>query len=238
MSRRTVLLILAILAALSMSSLRLTFERRDSSPWVGDFPSARRSSRGPVPVSLPFVVGLVVPSVQVRRRAMQAKHREPRRTIRPSQCRACWPLFRWISQRYGSNRLPERVRACSARERCESHEVARPHLRSASRLWAGWRPPRCRKPGMQATVQAHRRPARRYQGAERGLACVLAGRSCFRRKAPPHGPRYQSSGFDVPSSDEKAAQGTEDFDDREPQKSVTQSVFTSLVAIILRGNCA
>jgi hypothetical protein len=42
----------------------------------------------------------------------------------------------------------------------------------------------------------------------------------------------------VPSSDEKAAQGTEDFDDREPQKSVTQSVFTSLVAIILRGNCA
>ena len=238
MSRRTLLLILAILAALAVSSLRLTIERRDSSPWVGDFPSARRSSRGPVPVSLPFVVGLVVPSVQARRRAMQAKHRERPRALRPWQCWAYWSLSRWISRRYASNRLPERVHADSTRERCESAEVARPHLRSASPRWAGWLPLRCRMPRMPVIDQAHRRPARRYQGAERGLACVLAGRSCFRRKAPPHGPRYQSSGFDVPSSDEKAAQGTEDFDDREPQKSVTQSVFTSLVAIIFRGNCA
>lgn len=238
MSRRTLLLILAILAALAVSSLRLTIERRDSSPWVGDFPSARRSSRGPVPVSLPFVVGLVVPSVQARRRAMQAKHRGPQRTLRPWQCWAYWSLSLCCGRRYRSAQRPERVRAWSVRERCESPEVARPHLRSASPRWAGWLPLRCRMPRMPVIDQAHRRPARRYQGAERGLACVLAGRSCFRRKAPPHGPRYQSSGFDVPSSDEKAAQGTEDFDDREPQKSVTQSVFTSLVAIILRGNCA
>ena len=238
MSRRTLLLILAILAALAVSSLRLTIERRDSSPWVGDFPSARRSSRGPVPVSLPFVVGLVVPSVQARRRAMQAKHRERPRALRPWQCWAYWSLSLCCGRRYRSAQRPERVRAWSVRERCESPEVARPHLRSASPRWAGWLPLRCRMPRMPVIDQAHKRPARRYQGAERGLACVLAGRSCFRRKAPPHGPRYQSSGFDVPSSDEKAAQGTEDFDDREPQKSVTQSVFTSLVAIILRGNCA
>ena len=165
MSRRTLLLILAILAALAVSSLRLTIERRDSSPWVGDFPSARRSSRGPVPVSLPFVVGLVVPSVQARRRAMREKHREPQRTIRPLQCWACWPLSRWISRRYASNRLPERVHADSTRERCESAEVARPHLGNASLRWAGWCPLRCRKPAMQATARAHRRPARQHQGA-------------------------------------------------------------------------
>ena len=134
-------------------------------PVVGDFPIVERSSRGPVPASLPFVVGLVVPSVQVRRRAMQAKHREPQRTIRPLQCWACWPLSRWISRRYASNRLPERVHADSTRERCESAEVARPHLRNASLRWAGWCPLRCRKPGMQATARAHRRPARQHQGA-------------------------------------------------------------------------
>ena len=167
MSRRTLLLILAILAALAVSSLRLSIERRYSSPGVGDFPSARRSNRGPVPVSLPLpvVVGLVVPSVQARRRAMQAKHRERPRALRPWQCWAYWSLSRWISRLYASNRLPEQGRACSARERCESAEVARPHLHSASFRWAGWCPLRCRKPGMQATARAHRLSARRYQGA-------------------------------------------------------------------------
>ena len=173
MSRRTLLLILAILAALAVSSLRLTIERRDSSPWVGDFPSARRSSRGPVPVSLPFVVGLVVPSVQARRRAMQAKHRGPQRTLRPWQCWAYWSLSLCCGRRYRSAQRPERVRAWSVRERCESPEVARPHLRSASPRWAGWLPLRCRKPRMPVIDQAHRRPARRYQGAERGLACEI-----------------------------------------------------------------
>ena len=165
MSRRTLLLILAILAALAVSSLRLTIERRDSSPWVGDFPSARRSSRGPVPVSLPFVVGLVVPSVQARRRAMQAKHRERPRALRPWQCWAYWSLSLCCGRRYRSAQRPERVRAWSVRERCESPEVARPHLRSASPRWAGWLPLRCRMPRMPVIDQAHRRPARRYQGA-------------------------------------------------------------------------
>mgnify|MGYP000858161957 CR=1 FL=1 len=174
MSRRTLLLILAILAALAVSSLRLSMERQDSSPWVGDFPSARRSNRGPVPASLPLpvVVGLVAPSVQVRRRAKQAKHREPQRTLRPSQCWACWPLSRWISRRYASNRLPERVHADSTRERCESAEVARPHLGNASLRWAGWCPLRCRKPAMQATARAHRRFSRRYRVLENSPVCA------------------------------------------------------------------
>jgi len=133
---------------------------------VGDFPSVERSSRGLALVTLPHVAALVAPSARVRRRAMREKLREPRRTIRPLQCWACWPPSRWISRRYQSARRPERVLAWSARDGCESAEVARPHLRSASRLWAGWRPLRCRKPGMQATARAHRRPARPYQCAE------------------------------------------------------------------------
>ncbi len=134
-------------------------------PIVDDFPIVERSIRGLALATLPPVVALVAPSARVRRRAMQAKHREPQRTIRPLQCWACWPLSRWISRRYASNRLPERVRAYSTRERCESAEVARPHLRNASLRWAGWCPLRCRKPAMQATARAHRLSARRYRGA-------------------------------------------------------------------------
>lgn len=138
-------------------------------PVVGDFPIVERSSRGPIPVSLPLpvVVGLVAPSARVRRRAMQAKHRGPQRTIRPLQCSVCWPLSRWISRLYQSAQRPERVRAWSAREQCESPEVARPHLRSASLLCAGWRPTRCRKPGMQVKHRLHRRFSRRYLGGVR-----------------------------------------------------------------------
>ncbi len=233
MSWRVWLLMLATLAVFATAWRRCSHRLL-----VGDFPTVERSSRGLALVTLPHVVALVAPSARVRRRANREKLREPRRTIRPLQCWACWPPSRWISRRYRSAQRPERVRAWSARERCESPEVARPHLRSASRLWAGWRPPRCRKPGMQATARAHRRPARQYQRVERAVLFVLAGRSCFRRKVPPRGPRYQNSGFAVPSSDEQAAQGKEDFDDREPQKSVAQSVFTSPVALIFRGNCA
>ena len=123
-----------------------------------------RSSRGLALATLPHVAALVAPSARGRRPAMQAKHREPQRTIRPLQCWACWPPSQWISRRYASNRLPERVHADSTRERCESAEVARPLLRNASLRWAGWRPLRCRKPGMQATSRAHRRFSRRYQG--------------------------------------------------------------------------
>ncbi len=137
-----------------------------------------RSSRGLALVTLPHVAALVAPSARVRRPAMQAKHREPQRTIRPWRCRACWPLSRWISRRCQLAQRPERVRAWSARERCESPEVARPHLRRASRLWAGWRPPRCRKPEMQATARAHRRPARRYRTGEHGQAFALTETRC------------------------------------------------------------
>lgn len=141
-------------------------------PIVGDFPIVEQSSRGLVLVTLPHVVALVAPSARVRRRAMQAKHREPQRTIRPLQCWACWPLSRWISRRYASNRLPERVRAYSTRERCESAEVARPHLRNASLRWAGWCPLRCRKPAMQATARAHRRSFRRYRVLDNSPVCA------------------------------------------------------------------
>jgi len=233
MSWRVWLLMLATLAVFAAAWRRCSHRML-----VGDFPSVERSSRGLALATLPHVVALVAPSARVRRQANRGTRQGLSRALRQSQCRASWPPSRWISRRYRSAQRPERVRAWSVRERCESPEVARPHLRSANGLWAGWRPPRCRKPGMQATARAHRRPARRYRTGEHGQACALAERSCSRRKVPQHGPRYQSSGFAVPSSDEQAAQGTEDFDDREPQKSVTQSVFTSPVAMILRGNCA
>ena len=187
MSWRAWLLMLAALAVFAAAWRRCSHRLL-----VGDFPTVERSSRGLALVTLPHVVALVAPSARVRRRAIREKLREPRRTIRPSQCRACWPLFRWISRRYGSNRLPERVRACSARERCESHEVARPHLRSASRLWAGWRPLRCRKPGMQATAPAHRRPSRRYRGEEHALACALTEKRSGHRRYQRLPPRCQS----------------------------------------------
>ena len=184
MSRRTLLLILAILAALAVSSLRLSIERRDSSPGVGDFPSARRSNRGPVPVSLPLpvVVGLVVPSVQARRRAMQAKHRERPRGLRQSQWSACWPLSLCCGRRYRSDQRPERQHAWSTPVQCESPEAVRRHLRSESRLWAGWRPPRCRKPGMQGTARVQKRFSRRYRGGEHA-ALLLAKTRSFRLKA-------------------------------------------------------
>lgn len=190
-------------------------------PIVDDFPIVERSIRGLALATLPPVVALVAPSARVRRRAMQAKHREPQRTIRPLQCWACWPLSRWISLRYASNRLPERVRAYSTRERCESAEVARPHLCSASHLWAGCRQIRCHKPGMQATARAHRRSARRYRGAERGPACVQDARRYCHRSALTLVRRYRSSGFGVQFSDGREARSRGDFDDHVPPELVT-----------------
>jgi len=156
---------LQLLGLLLLGALAMMWKCCSPQPLIGDFPIVERSSRGLALVTLPHVAALVAPSARVRRRAKQAKHREPQRTIRPLQCWACWPLSRWISRRYASNLLPARVRAYSTRERCESAEVARPHLRNASLRWAGWCPLRCRKPGMQATARAHRRPARQHQGA-------------------------------------------------------------------------
>ncbi len=124
-----------------------------------------QSSRGLALATLPHVAALVAPSARVRRQASRGTRQGLSRALRQSQCRASWPPSRWISRRYRSAQRPERVRAWSVRERCESLEVARPHLRSASRLWAGWCPLRCRMPRMQATARAHRRSSRRYQGA-------------------------------------------------------------------------
>ncbi len=161
MSWRVWLLMLATLAVFAAAWRRCSHRLL-----VGDFPIVERSSQGLVLVTLPHVAALVAPSARVRRRANRGTLRVLSRALRQSRCRASWPPSRSISRRYRSAQRPERVRAWSVRERCESPEVARPHLRSANRLWAGWRPPRCRKPGMQATARAHRRPARPYQCAE------------------------------------------------------------------------
>ena len=113
----------------------------------------------------PAAAAQAVPSARVRRRANRGTRRGLSRTLRRSQCWACWYPSRWISRRYRSAQRPEQVRAWSARERRESVEVVRPPLRSASPLSAGCRLIRCHKPGMQATARAHRRPARQHQGA-------------------------------------------------------------------------
>ena len=165
--------------------LALLCHSRTPPPLVGDFPTVERSSRGLALATLPHVAALVAPSARVRTRANRGTRQGLSRTLRRSQCRACWPPSRWISRRYRSAQRPERVRAWSARERCESPEVARPHLRSASRLWAGWRPLRCHKPGMQATARAHRRPARRYRTGEHGQAFALTETRCLGAEPPP-----------------------------------------------------
>ena len=216
MSWRAWLLMLAALAVFATAWRRCSHRLL-----VGDFPPVERSSRGLALAMLPHVAALVAPSARVRTRANRGTRQGLSRTLRRSQCRACWPPSRWISRRYRSAQRPERVRAWSVRERCESPEVARPHLRSANGLWAGWRPPRCRKPGMQATVQAHRRPARRYQGAERGLACVQDARRYCHRSALTLVRRYRSSGFCAQFSDGREARSREDFDDHVPPGVVT-----------------
>ena len=155
----------------------------------------QRSSWGWARVTLPHVAALVAQSARFHTPATPAKHREPQRTLRPWRCRACWPLSRWISRRYPLAQRPERVRAWSAHEQCEFPEVVKPHLRSASRLWAGWRPPRCRKPGMQATARAHRRPARRYRTGAHGQACAPSERRSGRPICLLLPPRCRSLGF-------------------------------------------
>lgn len=221
MSRRTLLLILAILAALAVSSLRLTIERRDSSPWVGDFPSARRSSRGPVPVSLPFVVGLVVPSVQARRRAMQAKHRERPRALRRYRVPAWFPARR-SPRRYGSPRQRWQVPAPTARALGEPPAIEQQPPASAVCQCAESARPRGHNPGTRETARARRLFARRCQCVGRAPACVRAKTPCCHRKALLMLRRCRSSGFPVRALGVRASQGTEDFDDHGPRPQVAR----------------
>ena len=179
MSWRAGLLMLAALAVFATAWRRCSHRLL-----VGDFPIVERSSRGLALAILPHVVALVAPSARVRRRAKQAKHRGQSRTLRQSQCWACSLPSRWISRRYRSAQRPEQVRAWSARERRESVEVVRPPLRSASPLSAGCRRIRCRKPGMQVTARAHRRPARWYQGAGCGALAPSQAQPTHPRAEP------------------------------------------------------
>ncbi len=179
MSWRAWLLMLATLAVFAAAWRRCSHRML-----VGDFPSVERSSRGLALAMLPHVAALVAaPSARVRTRANRAKHRELSRALRLSRVLAWFPARR-CRRRYGSTRLPWRAQAPTARDRCDSAAVERPPLRSASRRWAGWRPLRCRKPGMQATARAHRRPARRYQGAGCVALALRAEQPC--RRASQH----------------------------------------------------
>jgi tetratricopeptide (TPR) repeat protein len=127
-------------------------------------PERRAVSRGLALGTRPHVAALATPSARVRTRANRGTRQGLSRALRQSLEWAWFPVRR-CRRRYGSTPQPWRAQAPTARDGCESAEVARPHLRSASRRWAGWCPLRCRMPGMQATARAHRRPARRYQGA-------------------------------------------------------------------------
>ena len=93
-------------------------------------PERRALSRGLALATPPHVAALVTPSARVRRRANRSTHRGLSRKLRRSQCWACSPQSRWIAQRYRSAQPPERVRECSTRERCESAEVERSHVRN------------------------------------------------------------------------------------------------------------
>ena len=179
MSWRVWLLMLATLAVFATAWRRCSHRLL-----VGDFPTVERSSRGLALATLPHVAALVAPSARVRTRANRGTRQGLSRALRQSQCWA-WCPARRCRQRYGSTPQPWRAQAPTARDGCESPEVAKPHLRSASRLWAGWRPLRCRMPGMQATARAHRRPARRYRTGEHGQAFALTETRCLGAEPPP-----------------------------------------------------
>ncbi len=225
MSWRAWLLMLAALAVFAAAWRRCSHRLL-----VGDFPTVERSSRGLALATLPHVATLVAPSARVRTRASRGTRQGQSRALRQSQCRACWSLSRWISRRYRSAQRPERVRAWSVHDRCEFPEVVRPHLRSASRLWAVWRPPRCRKPGMQATVQAHRRPARRYQGAEH--VGQFQSRARQKPRPAPHSQQWRQAKPDVLAwrdESESRKPCAWDFVVREPRNSVALEVGCALV---------
>ncbi len=130
---------LLLLNLLLLGVLAMLWKCCTPPPVVSDFPIVERSRRGPFPVSLPlpFVVGLVAPSVQVRRPARQAKHRGQSRGLLLSRCWAYWPQSRWISPRYGSIRRQSLARPRLAHGQSESAEVARTYLRTANPRWAG-----------------------------------------------------------------------------------------------------
>ena len=225
MSRRTLLLILAILAALAVSSLRLSMERQDSSPWVGDFPSARRSNRGPVPASLPLpvVVGLVAPSVQVRRRAKQAKHREPPRALRQYRAPAWFPARR-SPRRYGSPWQRWQVPAPTARALGEPPAIEQQPPASAVCQCAESARPRGHNPGTRETARARRLFARQYRGGGHARECIRRETPCLRGSNPPPWRVAQSLGlprFGLASSDERH-RSREDFDDHGPHHRLSR----------------
>ncbi len=168
-------------------------------------------SRGLVLATPPHVSVLVTPPVRARKRANPGTRRGLSRTLRRSQCWACWPPSRWIAQRCGSIRQQSPGQAPSALARCESAAVVSPPPRSASPRRAGWSPPRCRKPGMQATARVHRKPARRHQ------CVVLAALApTLRASSEQLGLSDLDLHYGAPSSDEKESAHSQDSCVREP----------------------
>ncbi len=179
-----------------------------------------RSSRGLALAMLPHVAALVAPSARVRTRASRGTRQGLSRALRQSQCWA-WCPARRCRQRYGSTPQPWRAQAPTARDGCESPEVAKPHLRSASRLWAGWRPLRCRMPGMQATARAHGQSFRRYLDGEHAAALQVERPSYRRKDGPPSYPGLHPETCAL-FSDEKESPDSRDSFDREPRFPVSR----------------
>ncbi len=232
MSWRVWLLMLAALAVFAAAWRRCSHRML-----VGDFPLVERSSRGLALATLPHVAALVAPSARVHTRASRGTRQGQSRALRQSRGWAWCPAPR-CPQRYGSTPQPWRAQAPTARDGCESPEVARPHLRSASRLWAGWHPLRCRMPGMQATARAHRRPARRYQGA--GCVALALGSPQVR---DPWLRTWWSRQIDSTRqpcehvAGERQSQSETDSSDREPRHSVTRHACRRIVADYLYEKC-
>ena len=214
---------LLLLNLLLLAAVALMGKRCTPQPVVGDFPVLEWSSRAPVLASLPrpFVVGLVVPSVQARRRAMQAKHRERPRALRQYRAPAWFPARR-SPRRYGSPRQRWQVPAPTARALGEPLAIERQPPASTACHYAVSARPRGHNPGTRETARARRLFARRCQCVGRAPACVRAKTPCCHRKALLMLRRCRSSGFPVRALGVRASQGTEDFDDHGPRPQVAR----------------
>ena len=170
---------LLLLNLLLLGVLAMLWKCCTPPPVVGDFPIVERSSRGPIPVSLPLpsVVGLVVPSAQVRRPAMQAKHRGQSRGLRRYRVPAWFPARRF-PRRYGLPRQRRQVSARIVRALGGPPAIERQPPEQGAYQWVVSARTQAQNPGTRETTRARRKLARRHQCEEGAvLAPTLRGLS-------------------------------------------------------------
>ena len=191
--------------------IRLASHRCKPLPVVGD---CQNVSQGLALAMLPHAAALAIPSARVRRQASPGTRQGQSLALRQSRCWAYWPLSLCSSPRCGSTRHQSRGQAPTDRDRSELLAAVRPHLRSASRWWAGWHPIQCQKPRMQATARARRPPARLHQGV--GVAALAPNLRAWSEKPVLSCPMDCDWRFVSPSSDGKGNPYSQDSFVHEP----------------------